>query len=288
MGSSISWAEVKVVASIKPVHSLVAKVMGDTGRPALLIDGANSPHTYALKPRDAETLQNATVIFWVGHELEAFLEKPLKALGEKAEAISLMDAHGITKLEVRQNLGFESDEHKHHEHQEADAHIWLDTANAKVIIAAIAATLSKADPANATTYKANAAKAVAELDALTDELTTITAPAKGKGFIVFHDAYQYFEQRFGLQASGAIAMQPETTPGAKIIKDIRARISDGKVTCVFAEPQFDTRLVNVVTEGTDVRSATLDPLGADIEAGPQLYNTLMKQLARNLANCLNP
>ena len=276
------------MASIKPIHSLVASVMQGVSTPTLLMDGANSPHNYSLKPQDAKVLQEATVIFWVGHELETFLEKPLEALASNTKTVALMDTPGVTRLAAREGDGFDHSDHAHDTHHKDDPHIWLDPENAKAVVAAVSTVLSQADPANAMVYKTNAAKVATDLDELAHEITALIAPAKGKGFIVFHDAYQYFETRFDVPSSGVIAIQPETPPGAKAITEIRARIMAGKIICVFAEPQFDSRLVNVILEGTATRTATLDPLGANLAAGPALYETLMKQLATSLAACLNP
>lgn len=288
--TSLVRADVKVIASIKPVHSLVASVMQGVGTPGLIVGGSNSPHTYALKPSDADALQKADVIFWIGHELEAFLEKPMEALGGNAKSVSLLDASGITKLSPREGNGFDPDAHEDggeaHAGEEADAHIWLDPENAKVILTLIAETLSKADAANAETYKINAKNTAASLDAMSAEIVASIEPAKGKGFIVFHDAYHYFENRFGVKASGAISINPENPPGAQGIAALQKRIADGNVRCVFAEPQFDNTLVKLVIEGSNVKSAILDPEGANLEPGPALYEALLRDMAKSLVQCL--
>lgn len=280
----------KVMASIKPVQSLVASIMQGVGEPGLIVSGSGSPHTYALKPSDAAALQDAQLIFWVGHDLEAFLEKPLATLGSKAETIALMEAPGVETLPVREGNGFDAhgdepaDGAAHHD--ETDGHIWLDPRNAEAMAREIARVLAKADPANAKAYDDNAVKLVSDIEALDLEAATLTAPLKGKGFITFHDAYQYFEHRFGLASVGAISIHPETPPGALGMAAIRKRIAEGKVQCVFAEPQFDNKLVDVILEGSSARSATLDPLGANLDPGPSLYGTLIRTLTRSLADCL--
>jgi zinc transport system substrate-binding protein len=284
MGSSLAMADVKVMASIKPIHSLVASVMEGVGAPALIVDGANSPHTFNMKPSDAAALEQAQVIFWVGHQLEAFLEKPLDALAGKATTVALIDTKNVAKLPMREAEHEESGEHHHH--GDADMHIWLDPENAKAIVSEVAETLSRVDAENATTYKTNAEKTLQKLDTLSAELTTSLAPAKGKDFIVFHDAYQYFENRFGLNASSAISINPENPPGAKQIAALQKRIADGKIKCVFAEPQFNNKIVSVILEGTTAKAATLDPVGASLDAGPELYEQLMRGLAQNLTTCL--
>ena len=288
VSTSLASADVNVIASIKPIHSLVASVMQGVGTPGLIVSGNNSPHTYSLKPTDAEALQQAQVIFWVGPELEAFLQKPLEALGQDATKVGLLKAKGVTVLPARVGNGFDPDidEGEVHVEGEMDGHIWLDPENAKVMVKVIAETLSAADASNAGTYKANAEKTVAELDRLSAEIAATVARAKGKGFIVFHDAYHYFENRFGVKASGAISINPENPPGAEAITALRQRISDGKVQCVFAEPQFDNKLVNVIIEGSNVKSAILDPEGAGLEPGPALYESVLRDLSKSLAQCL--
>jgi zinc transport system substrate-binding protein len=287
--SSLSFAEVKVQASIKPVHSLVAAVMEGVGTPGLIVGGNNSPHTYSLKPSDAEALQQAQIVFWVGPGLEAFLAKPLDSLAGKAHVISLMDTPGVQTLALREGNGFDvdTDEGEVHNAGDADGHIWLDPQNAKALVKFIALILTEQDPANSKTYIANAQKMSVKLDALTQEIQEQLTPVKGKGFIVFHDAYHYFENRFGLQATGAISIHPESTPGARGIADIKQRLADGKVVCVFAEPQFDNALITAILEGTTIKSAILDPEGADIEPGPALLETVLRNIAHSLKRCLS-
>jgi len=300
----------EAVASIKPVQSLLAGVMGDTGKAGLIVEGAGSPHSYALKPSQARALQNARLVVWVGHELEVFLEEPLEHLGGKARVLTLSDVEGITRLEQREGGAFDAhshgDEHEHgeehdhkhdhakehaeeHEHEhgeEVNAHFWLDPNNAIIWTGAIAKALAELDPANAATYQANAERQVAGLKALEAELKAALAPVAGKPFIVFHDAYQYFEERFGLTAAGSITVSPETAPGAQRLTEIRAKLQETGAVCVFAEPQFEPRVISVVTEGTKARTGTLDPLGADLAVGPDLYAALLRKMAASFTSCL--
>jgi zinc transport system substrate-binding protein len=284
-------AEVKVAASIKPIHSLVASVMQGVGTPTLIVDGINSPHSYTMKPSDAKILETSKVIFWVGHELEAFLEKPIITLGANAISISLMDTKGITTHAVRENEKFSTeseDIHAPHDHgNDLDAHVWLDPENAKIIAQAIAATLSKADPDNASAFTVNAQKLVLELDALSNEIAAKLEPVKQIDFLVFHDAFQYFEKRFNIPAAGALALHPENMPGAASISNLKTQIAKGKIKCVFSEPQFDDKLTKLLLEGTTARTAVLDPLGASIEAGPAHYASLLRSLTQTLTTCLS-
>ncbi len=290
--SAQAVAAPKVVASIAPVHSLVAGVMQGIGEPQLIINGAGSPHTYSLKPSQAAMLEQADVIVWVGHELEAFLEKPLETLAGKAVSVELLDTKGITKLALREGGPFDEhakdgEKHEDHSHGETDAHAWLDPENARTFVYAITAALSKQDPQNAAAYDANARKMAGELDELTAEVSALLEPAKGKGFIVFHDAYQYFENRFGIFASGSITVSPEVTPGAERISEISAKVKDLGAACVFAEPQFEPKLISVVVEGTSARTGVLDPLGSSIEKGAGHYPGLIRSMAKSLSDCLS-
>lgn len=275
----------RVVTSIKPIHSLVANVMQGIGTPKLIIDGASSPHGYTLKPSQATELQQADIVFWVGHSLEAFLEKPLKTIASKAIIVELEDLHGIIPIKEDHD-DHKSDAHKdEHEHGN-NSHLWLSPKNAKVIVSGISKTLSKADPKNAAIYSQNAQKTISELDALINEVTTLTSPVKDKRFIVFHDAYKPFEQEFGLRSAGVISINPEAPASVARIKELQEKVSKANVTCIFTEPQFNPKLAQLVAEGSNAKLGTLDPLGATLKSGPDLYFKLMQQMATAFSNCL--
>jgi zinc transport system substrate-binding protein len=317
--SHAAQAAPKVIASIKPVHSLVAGVMDGIGVPTLLVEGGGSPHTYSLKPSQASGLEQADIIFWIGGQLEAFLEKPVATIGAKARSVELAHGPGLTMLEKREGGPFEAHvhhdddhdrdhkdtdhkehaehkdddhdhekkhEHEHEEHVGGDLHIWLDPENAKAMVRVIAGELMHADAANAARYRHNADAMLKLLEHLNREIASNLAPLKDRQFIVFHDAYQYFEHRFGLHAAGSITVSPETLPGAERIREIKGRIAKLGAACVFTEPQFEPKLVRVVTEGTAVKTGVLDPLGADIADGPKLYFTLIRNMAASMRGCL--
>lgn len=317
-----AWALDGVVASIKPVHSLVAAVMEGVGEPELLVKGAASPHAYALRPSEARALERAKVVFWVGEGMETFLAGPLETLGGNARVVELVKAHDLVELDFREGGPFEAhdhgdheghdhahdddddddddeadhdggDNHAHeghghegHDHGAIDMHLWLDPSNAKAFVHEIEEALSAADPDNAATYEANADALNEKLDALIAETDAALAPVRGRGFVVFHDAYQYFENRFDIQAAGSITVSPEAIPGAQRLTDIRAKVAELGATCIFAEPQFEPRLISVVAEGTQARTGALDPLGADLEDGPELYFELIRNLSTSLTTCL--
>jgi zinc transport system substrate-binding protein len=284
-------AQPQVVASIKPVHSLAAAVMEGVGAPELLVHGAASPHTYALRPSDAARLAGARVVLWIGPNYEGFLAKPLATLAGGARIVTLAEAAGVTILPARTGGAWEEDEHEDehghgHEAMRGDGHLWLDPRNADAMVVAIAAALAATDPAHAGAYRANATATRQRLAALDGALAATLAPVRGVPFVVFHDGYQYLERRYGLAAAGAVAVSPEQRPGARRVAELRARIRGLGARCVFAEPQFEPALVRILVAETGTRTGTLDPLGADLADGPALYETMMRRLAESLARCL--
>ena len=472
--TAASTADVNVVASIKPVHSLVASVMQGVSEPSLLVKGAGSPHTYSLKPSQAKELQAADIVFWMSHDLEAFLENSIESIAKNAKAVSLMDSHGLIKLNFREGGAFDAhdhghddhgddkhddhghdkhddhghdkhaehgddkhddhghdkhaehgdhafewagvfdlsagtyewsfakvggeyadpamkmvilqagdieeseelaenlldaknleakenndslvakekayslnlddtrevtkfavkiskdgkyafftehmpfefeadehffkdsegknvepiaqipdvghhDEHAHHDehgHDEVDPHVWLDPQNAKSLVHEIEEHLAKIDPSNAAKYEANAKAVMKKLDALTKEIEADLKPIRDRGYVVFHDAYQYFEKRFGVSAVGSITVSPEVLPGAERVSELRDKVKSLNASCVFSEPQFEPKLVKTITENTDAGTGVLDPLGANIKDGPELYFTLIRNMAKSLKDCL--
>lgn len=273
----------KVVASIKPLHSLAARVTAGVGVPALLVAGAASPHSYSLKPSDMRILEEADVVFWVGPAFETFLAQPLASV--HARVVPLMTAPDVVPLRGR--TGGLWDSSVQAKDAAPDPHIWLDTANAQALARAMAAALSAADPANAARYNANTKALTADLDALDGELRAALAPARDKPFILFHDATLYFEARYGLAGAGAVTLGPERPPGARRIDALRARIHQNDIGCLFTEPQFEPKLIATLAGDAPVKTAVLDPEGAALTPGPGLYFELLRGLARGFADCLN-
>ena len=303
-------ADIKVVASIKPIHSLASYLMEGVGKPDLIVDGYNSPHGFALKPSHAKMLQNADLIFWVGEDLESFLEKPLKSIAKKAEKIELMEIKGLKKLEFRERNIFEDhddhkehghkedkhddhkehghkedkhDDHHGHAHGEHDPHIWLDPMNAKVILSEMADHLIENDQENASKYKANLKKAHKDLDKLTKKVKS----ELNKDFksIVFHDAYQYFEKRFDVNVLGAFTVNTDVLPGAEQLSEIREVIEHEKVSCVFSEPQFNPDIIKAVAKDTNIKTGVIDPLGATLNPGKKLYFDLIRNMSKSFKGC---
>ena len=315
-------ADLKVVASIKPIHSLASYLMDGIGKPDLIVDGYSSPHGFALKPSHAKMLQEADIIFYVGEDLENFLEKPLKSIAKKAEKIELMEIKGLNKLKFRERNIFDGhddhghdedghkeddhdDDHKHeedghkeddhddhghdedghegHAHGEYDPHIWLDPENAKVILNEMVEHLIENDAKNASTYKKNLKNAEKDLDKLVKKVKSDL----NKDFksIVFHDAYQYFEERFNVNVMGAFTVNTDVMPGAEQLAEIREIIEHDKVSCIFSEPQFNPDIINAVAKDMNIKTGVLDPLGATLEPGKDLYFDLIKNMSKSFKGC---
>lgn len=277
----------QVVVSIKPLHSLVAAVMGELGTPALIVKQAGSEHGYALKPSDATLLTNADVIFIADPDMEIFLTKPVESLGAKARTIALSGAPGLELLPIREGGLFESEEDRHDHGHTTDFHFWLDPENAEKVVTYIADVLSDKDAEHSPIYHENAVNYNKQLEQLEHNTQQSLSAIRDKKFIVFHDAYHYFERRFGLHAVGSVALDPERQPGAKRLSAIRQTILDQNVVCVFAEPQFPNKLVTIIVEDTPAKVGMLDPLGQTIPEGAALYPELIKNLGNNLVQCLS-
>jgi len=312
-------AEIKVVASIKPIHSLASYLMDGIAKPDLIVDGYASPHGFAMKPSHAKMLQNADLIFWVGEDLESFLEKPLSSIAKKAEKIELMEIKDLTLLKFRERNIFDEHDHGHkeddhddhakkeddhddhghddehkedghddhghegHAHGEYDPHIWLDPMNAKVILSEMAEHLIENDQKNEAKYKANLKKAHKDLDKLTKKVKS----ELNKDFksIVFHDAYQYFEKRFGINILGAFTVNTDVMPGAEQLAEIREIIEHDKVSCIFSEPQFNPDIIKAVAKDTNVATGVIDPLGATLNPGKDLYFDLIGNMSKSFKGC---
>ncbi len=357
------WAPVRaapdVVASIKPVHSLVAGVMDGVGTPKLLMTGGQSPHAYRLKPSEAAMLESAELVVWVGPALETVLARPVANIVGPDRSLPLIRTEGLRLLRTRaggvwgthshghhahghgkgdgpdDDHGHDAHDHSHdddhdhdHDHDDdahghahddddhdddahghahddddhahddgpgrvqgipetaVDAHVWLDPDNAKTMVDAIAARLRALDPEHAATYAANAQAVKADIDSTDAAVRARVAPVRDVPFIVFHDAYQYLERHYDLNAVGAITLNPDRAPGARRVYEIRQRLTELGVRCVFREPQFAPDLVATIVENTEVRAGVLDPLGADLPPGPTAYTTLLRNLGRALHDCL--
>ena len=290
----------RIVTSIAPIHSLVAAVTDEAAEPYLLVPPGQSPHTFSLAPSDTRAIARADAIFTVGGPADRFLERTLGSLAGDSVHIELLEIQEVHRLPAR------SGGHWHHAHGDADhaesghsaqtasapdghttdPHAWLDPENAIAFARAVAATLAELDPARAPTYRANAAALAQRLTDLDDRLHERLTPIAERPYLVFHDAYQYFERRYGLNAVGSVVVDPGRPPGAARLRALRRRIAEQDVACLFVEPQFEPRIADTVVEDTGARIATLDPLGAALEPGPSLYPRLLQRMAESLRGCL--
>ena len=304
MGGAAYADTPQVAVDIAPVHSLVARVMDGIGKPDLIIQPGASPHEYSLRPSEASALQAADLVFWIGPDLTPWLTDTIGTLASDAVVTELMEADGTIELEFREGALFEAHDHgdddDHDEHRDDDAesgheghdhgahdpHAWLSPKNAMNWLNVIAGQLSAVDPDNAGAYFANAAAGRTEIKTLIGEVTATLDPVRGGQFIVFHDAYQYFEMDFDFPASGAISISDASDPSPARIAKIQARIAEQGIDCVLAEPQFNPGLVATVLDGTDAQTGILDPLGSDLELGPAFYPQLIRNLSNVLADCM--
>ena len=296
----VAFAEVPHVAvDIAPVHSLVARVMDGVGTPDLIVQPGASPHEYSLRPSEAKALQDADLVFWTSSGLTPWLTDTIETLATDASVTELLEADGSIELELRESALFEvhnhgehdddHDDEAHKDHEDAhDPHAWLSPKNAMTWLNVIAGQLSAANPENAGTYFANAAAGRSEIEALIGEVNATLEPVRGEQFIVFHDAYQYFETDFDFLASGAISLSDASDPSPARIAGIQAWIAEEGIRCVLAEPQFNPGLVETVLDGTEAQTGILDPLGSDLELGSALYAQLIRNLSIALAGCLQP
>jgi zinc transport system substrate-binding protein len=287
----------RVVATIPPIHSLAAAVMaGGAGGPALLVRGNASPHGYQLRPSEAAAIQDADVVVWVGPGFETFMERPLGNLGAGTRVVTLLEAPGVERLPAREGGAWEArgdEEHREgveedHGRGEHDPHVWLSPANAQAIVRAIAATVTAADPERAALYRANEERTVQELAALDEELDAALAPVRGKPFVVFHDAYQYLEAAYGLNAAGSITVSPDRPPSARRLVELAEKIDRSGAVCVFGEVQTASPLVGTLIAGRGIGTGQLDPEGGTtVTPGPKAYAELMRRNVDVLVDCLS-
>ena len=305
-----------VISTIQPINSLVSAVIGNTGKTISIIPAEQSPHDFKLKPSDVKVLQNGNIIFYVSNHLESSVTKVFKNLPKNIKLINLMEESGINHLAIRDNAAWERHDHhgddhddhdkhgkkhddhddhdkhgkKHDDHddheKEDDVHIWLSPDNAIKIVQKVNKVLSLYFPENSKIYNDNTTKFIDKIRSLKMELIKELSPIKNKPYIVFHDAYQYFEKTFELNAVGSVALEGDIASSPKQISFIKDKIIKSKASCVFQEPQFDSKLVKIVVEGTNAKTGTLDPLGVNITGNKDFYLQLLTNMAKSLKECL--
>ena len=268
-------------------------------------------------------LESSRLVFVVDETLEVGLLDAARTLAPDARIVILSDSPGFVRRSLREGGGFELDarhEHGHghgheehddeedsHEHEEDehghdedeheedehgqtgfDPHGWLDPVNAIAMARMIASALAELDPAGAAGYERNAEELARRLTELNEEIESELAPVRGLPFIVFHDAYRHFEDRYGLSAVGSAVLDPEHSPSARRILELRERIREFGVTCVIGEPNLNRRVIDTIVEGLDVRVGIVDPSGVTLDEGPDIYFRLIRAMASVFKDCLSP
>lgn len=298
LGASVAaLAQGEVAVTIVPLHSLVAAVMEGAGDPVLVVPQNASPHTFALKPSQALSLRNAEIVFWAGPGVETFMTDIVDDLKSRSTVVTLAESAGVERLPVRAGGAFAGhdegehgdDDHDEHDHEGTyDAHVWLDPQNAIAMTRAIVAALEEKRPGEKSLYIQNGEKLIAAIGARQSEIEKQLAPLRDRRFVLFHDATQYFERRFGLSAAGTMSVHPEVAPGAKTLSSLRALVETHQAVCAFAEPQFDRRLTDTIVEGTGAKVGIIDPEGALLTPGPTAYLDLLNDLSAAFRGCLSP
>ena len=281
-------ADVKVLTSIKPLQLIAAAVQDGVAIPEVLLPPGASPHNYALRPSDVRKVQSVDLVYWIGPDMEGFLPRVLK--GRTLPSVAVQDLPGL-KLrrfaEDSHSHAEEADEHDHdHRPGSLDAHLWLSPENARVIATKMAADLSAADPDNAPRYQSNLKAFDERLDALDLRLKARLAGIAGKPYFVFHEAFDYFEDAYGLKHTGVFSVAAEVQPGAQHVAAMRTRLQEVGKTCVFSEPPLRPRLAETLVAGLPVKLAELDALGGYTPATAQGYEQVLEKLGNDLAGCL--
>jgi zinc transport system substrate-binding protein len=277
----------RVITDIPPVYGLVAQVMGDLGAPVLLLEKGADEHDFQLRPSQMTDIASANVAVWIGPELTPWMERALEGAKSDIVSLPLLAAQGTALLEFASKVDHDDDHGHDHDHSGTDPHAWLNPENAAPWLDTIAAALSAKDSENAATYAANAAAAKAEIAALDAEMSAALNPVKDKGFVAYHDAYQYFVQHYGLNYRGSVAMGDASAAGAAHLREVQSTIADG-VVCVFPEVQHDADLLLQLTEGTSVKAgAALDPAGVMLNPSPASFTDVLRNLTAALTGCLS-
>ncbi|WP_339843160.1 zinc ABC transporter substrate-binding protein ZnuA [uncultured Halopseudomonas sp.] len=283
----------RVLTTIKPLQQIAAAVMDGVDTPALLMEPGASPHTYALRPSDRRALAGAERIYWVGPELELFLQDLLERQDNSVALLHLpqmtvreqMQSHNFQNEKPADHHGHDTHGH-HHDHGSLDPHIWLSPANASAIARYMAEDLASVYPQQADQLQANLDLFEQRLTAMDNNLRARLSTLQKKPYFVFHDGYGYFEDHYGMRPQGIFSLSHEVQPGARHINQLRQQLQAAGPSCVFTEPQFTPRLINSLTEGLPISVGTLDPLGSAIDVGPQGYERTLEDIAGALAGCL--
>lgn len=303
----------RVVVDIAPVHALVAQVMEGVAEPELLLSQDANPHSVQLRPSQARMLSNAELVIWVGPALSPWLEHTIEDIGS-ADSLALMDNPATTLRDFERPVGAatpmpeeEHDEHVHeedghdedhdedehedeghdeHDHGDKDPHLWMSVDNARAWLGVFAEEFASRDPENAETYRANAAEAESEIDALTDRIEARLAPVAGAEIITFHASFGYFADRFPITIAGSVRPGDATTPSAAALAKLEELVATHDIACAYAEPAFDPALLEAIASDTGLKIGTLDPTGALQTPGPGHYAATLEAVAEGIVACI--
>ncbi|MFJ3470757.1 zinc ABC transporter substrate-binding protein [Pseudomonas sp. NPDC090201] len=282
---STAQAEVRVLTSIKPLQLIAAAVQDGVAVPEVLLPPGASPHNYALRPSDVRRVQEVDLLYWIGPDMETFLPRVLSGRTKASVAVQTLPGMHLRHFVASSEHHDDGDDHDHRPGS-VDAHLWLSTVNARIIAAKMAADLSQADPANAARYESNVKAFDERMDALDAKIKQRVAGIADKKYFVFHEAFDYFEEAYGIQHAGVFAVSHEVQPGAQHVAAMRARLTEYGKTCVFSEPPLRPKLADTLSAGLPVKLAELDGLGGYTPATAQGYEQLLNKLADDLAGCL--
>ena len=280
--------EKKIITTIKPIHSILLNIVDSDVE--LLLNNNSSPHDFKLKPSDMKKITDSDVLIYIDESIESFIERPLNTLGEDTKTIKILGNADLSLLPIREGGVWEEEDYgDHHEHNHGayDAHIWLGTKNVIKLTKFFVKELSKISPDKKNIYKSNAKEFIKKVSKTNKDLSAKLDSINNEPYIVFHDAYQYFEADYSLNSVGSISLNPDISPTPKRIQEIKTKIEKDNVVCLFREPQFPSRIVQTVIQETNAKEGELDPLGFDLTPGKNLYFELVTNLSKNLHECLS-
>ncbi|MBL4614986.1 MAG: zinc ABC transporter substrate-binding protein [Magnetovibrio sp.] len=274
-----------VITSIKPVQALVKMVTGNLATPGLVMPANTSPHLFTLKPSQAKLLENADVVFWIGPTLETTLQGPLKNLSDEAVVIELLKVAGLDLLELNDKHDEGNDDH---DHGNVDPHIWLSPSNARILIDAIAATLSAVDPNNAPDYAHNAKKAKQRISISIRKTKAFTKEMRPTAYLVQHDGFGYLAREFEFNLVGYIQTMPGREPGARHISKLLDQIKTKQVECLFHESQFSPKLAKRLEDEVGISVREIDPMGIYLTMTETTYVRIIQGIIVSMESCLFP
>lgn len=291
----------KVVVDIAPIHALASQVMEGVGTPQLLLSQDANPHSVQLKPSQARMLSGADLVIWVGPELSPWLGEALEGLSN-AESLELMESPATTLRDFEPPAGMEAEEdhaedehaeeghaeegHDEHDHGSKDPHLWMSVDNARAWLGLFADEFAARDPENAEAYRANAARAQADIDALSARIEAKLAPVAGAEIITFHAAFGYFADRFPITIAGSVRPGDATTPSAAALAKLEELVATHDIACAYAEPAFDPALLEAIASATGLKIGTLDPTGALQTPGRDHYAATLEAVAEGIVACI--